>query len=162
MEEGISIFGSHVAPPIARSSCTRANSRFVRFALSRRSRSPPRTLLVSLGAGGAEQGTYFAPIKGCTCRGRTLTVAAHIAAPGKVGPLWLRQPSGIVSAKFRVLTYYLLDAGQSTSSKADGRTNMQTGSEQPTSKTAFFDPDRPRPTSLGGRACILEAHLISG
>jgi hypothetical protein len=84
------------------------------------------------------------------------------AAPGKVGPLWLRQPSGIVSAKFRVLTCYLLDAGQSTSSKADGRANMQTGSEQPTSKTAFFDPDGPRPTSLGGRACILEAHLISG
>ena len=83
------------------------------------------------------------------------------AAPGKVGPLWLRQPSGIVRAKFRVLTCYLLDAGQSTSSKADGRANMQTGSE-PTCKTAFFDPDRPRPTSLGGRACILEAHLISG
>src|ERR1700737_2775390 len=89
-------------------------------------------------------------------------VLCTVAAPGKVGPLWLRQPSGIVSAKFRVLTFYLMDAGQSTSSKADGRANMQIGSEQPTSKTAFFDPDRPRLTPLGGRACILEAHLISG
>ena len=44
---------------------------------SRRSRSSPRNLFRrSLDTGGAVQRTYFAPIRGRTCRGHTLRVAA--------------------------------------------------------------------------------------